>query len=141
MNIVSFVISEFASVKAHGGLTIVHVFNQLRGPGPEWGLPVMYLTIITEAHPKAVDTTHELEVRLIDAGRKPVLDKPFRSKISFSDRPDGPLPGMPLRHITTAGIFGARFKKPGPYAFEAYIDGIYSGSATLYINQTGEPQQ
>jgi len=135
VNIVSFLIAEFARIEPQGGLTVVNAFNQLEGPGPEWGVPVMYLSLITEAHPRAAGTTHALEIRLIDSDREPVVTEPFQSEITFLER-EFPRPGMPLRHITTAGIYGAKFLKPGPYAFEAYIDGIYSGSATLYVSQT-----
>jgi len=128
-------ISEFATTDAQGHLTVVNVFNRLAGPGPRWGLPVIYLSVIIEAHPQEAGTSHDLEIRLIDSERKTVLPDAFRSKVTFVE-PAGALPGMPVRHITTAGIFGARFSKPGPYAFEAYIDGIYSGSATLYVSQT-----
>lgn len=95
---------------------------------------MVYLSVIIEAHPREAGTSHDLEIRLIDGERKPVLPDAFRSKVTFVE-PAGAVPGMPVRHITTAGIFGVQFPTPGPYAFEAYIDGIYSGSATLYVSQ------
>src|SRR3989304_1312788 len=52
VNIASLLISEFATTTVQGHLTVVNVFNRLSGPGPRWGLPVIYLSVIIEAHPQ-----------------------------------------------------------------------------------------
>jgi hypothetical protein len=134
MNIQAVLLSEYATVHASGHFSVINAFNRLRGPGPRWGVPAMYLTVVIEAHPSQAGTQHEIEIRLIDAHREPILPESFRGAFSFGGE-ESVLPGLPLRNITNAGLFGIQFVKPGPYAFEILIDGTYSGATTLFVEK------
>ena len=135
MNVDSFLISEYATTTS-GRLTIVNTFNRLRGPGPRWGLPLLYLSSVTHAHITEVGP-HRGEIRLVNAAREQLLPKPHLFDFEFSA--DMAQEGMPLRHQGVYMIAGLAFSAPGPYAFELHIDEVYAAAATLYVLRTDAP--
>lgn len=134
MNVDSILLSEYASVDRGGRLTVVNSFNRLNGPGPQWGIPIIYLSLVVSAHEREAKTRHQCEVTLVDAQRNSVLSQDLEFEMEFTNKtPDAP--GMPLRHVTAVSLMGIVFQAPGPYAFEVYIDGVFHGAHTLFIKK------
>ena len=131
MNVDSILIAEYATVDKGGRLTVVNAFNRLTGPGPRWAMPVLAIPLVIHGHSEEAETTHEGVLRLIDEERTVKQETEF--SFSFSETV---VPGLPLKHISNIMIMGATFDKPGLYAFEVYIDGIYMASASLVIQRT-----
>jgi hypothetical protein len=135
MNIDSILISEYAASDGKGRLTVVNTFNRLEGPGPKWGLPAMYMTLVIHGHRAEAGSRHKGEVRVIDAQRK-LVEGPIEFEFPFN-ADDGSLDdGIPLRAVVTLAMIGVSFGKPGPYAFEVHIDGIWHQSASFVVRKT-----
>lgn len=130
MNIDSILIAEYASTDRDGRLTVVNAFNEIGGPGPEWVIPILALSIVVHGHSEEAETDHEAEIRLIDDSREIVRTMPF--EVSF---PKSTYPGLPVKYIATILAVGFKFEAAGLYAFEVYIDGIYMAAASLVITQ------
>ena len=138
MNVDSLLISEYASADPSGRLTVVNSFNRINGPGPEWLVPVIYLSMVVHAPRDLAGTSHVGEIRLLNSRRQLATAKPAPFDLSFPDDAGQFDDGMPVRCIFTGGFFGLRFKEPGPYAFEVSIDGIFAGAVMLYIRKTDD---
>ena len=135
MNVGSILLSEYASRDRDGRLTVVNSFNRITGPGPEWGLPIVYLSLVMHAHREELGE-HEIEVRLIDRSRHEVLQE--RPKAKLTIRESDPMDdGMPAHSVVVIGMMGLKFHTSGPYAFEVYIDGVFGDAVTLYVRQSG----
>lgn len=132
MNIDSILIAEHVSTTVDGKLTVVNAFNQIKGAGPKWMIPVMGISIVVHGHSEEAETEHEGEIRLINEDRKLLRSLPF----SFTF-PKSTIVGLPLRYVAVMTLIGATFDAPGVYAFEVYIDDIYMAAASLVITKTG----
>jgi hypothetical protein len=77
VNVDTILTSEYASATPDGRLTVVNAFNQLNGPGPKWGIPILYLTMVAHAPRREAGKEWDGEIRLIDANREPVMDEPL----------------------------------------------------------------
>ena len=131
MNIDSILIAEYASTDRDGRLTVVNAFNQITGPGPQWVIPVMGISLVIHGHSEEAETEHKGEVRLINDARE--LVKSMRFEFAFSKIT---VPGLPVKHISTLMTIGQNFPAPGLYTFEVYIDDIYMAAASLVIVQS-----
>lgn len=131
MNVDSILIAEYASTDRDGRLTVVNAFNQINGPGPQWVVPVMAISLVIHGHSEEASTEHQGEVRLINDTRKTVRSMPFQ--FAF---PEATVPGLPVKNISTMMHIGANFPAAGLYAFEVYIDGTYMAAASLVIVQS-----
>lgn len=138
MNVDSILIAEFAKVDERGRLTVIDAFNNLSGPGPVWGLPVMAVSLVIHGHRAEAGTRHKVDMRLIDASRKDVVP-PMHFEFSFPEDNGKLDEGVPLRQPWTFGMIGVSFNKPGIYAFEVQIDGTYAASASLLVKRTDQP--
>jgi len=137
VNVDSILLSEYASAGPDGRLTVANAFNRINGPGPRWGIPMIYVSLVIHGHRAEAGTDHELELRLVNARREPMLDEPAIGSFRFHED-DGSLEeGLPLRHIHTVALMGLVFEEPGPYAFEVYIDGTYHAATALFVKVTG----
>ena len=130
MNVDSILIAEHASVDQGGRLTVVNAFNRITGPGPQWGIPVLALSIVIHGHSEEAETRHEGEVRLINDERELIRAMPFEFEFAKA------VPGIPLRHIAILVTLATTFASPGPYAFEVYIDDTYMAAASWVIVQS-----
>ena len=131
MNIDSILIAEYASTDRDGRLTVVNAFNQIAGPGPQWVIPVMAISLVIHGHSEEAETEHKGEIRLINDARELVRAAPF--EFAF---PQATVPGLPVKNITTLMTIGQKFPAPGLYAFEVYIDDTYMAAASLVIVQS-----
>ena len=130
MNVDSFLLSEYAFHDSGSKkLSVLNVFNRLVGPGPQWGMPVMYLSWVIHAHRDEAGE-HMVEIRLVNAARQDLLPMPMKVAINI---PPEQHPGLPLRHTGVYAMVGLVFKAPGPYAFEMYIDDVFSSGTNLFI--------
>lgn len=100
MNIDTILLSEYASADSTGRLTVVNAFNRLRGPGPEWGLPIMYLTVVAHGPKREAGHRWDGEIRLIDAQRELVGEKPRPFILGFPED-DGGLTLLPPGAVVT----------------------------------------
>lgn len=130
MNVVSLQLSEFATVGSGNRLTVVNIFDRMMGPGPHWGMPLVYLSWVILGHPDEAGQ-HDVEVKLLNAARDSVLPNSLQFPLDLGV--DDRLPGMPLRNQGIYTIGGLLFQAPGPYAFEMYIDDVYAASTMLYV--------
>lgn len=130
MNVSSIHLSEFATVGSNNRLTVVNIFDRMMGPGPQWGMPIVYLSWIILAHQEEVGT-HAVEIKLVNVARESLLPKPLTFNIELNATQAAP--GMPLRHQGIYTLGGLVFGAPGPYAFEMYIDDYYAASTSLHI--------
>lgn len=128
MNVDSILISEYAHAP-DGKLTVVGVFNKI-GPGKlPLQLATMAVTIVVHAHHDEAGTVHQGELRLIDETRKVIKSQPLEIKFAK----EGIVPGIPLRAVVIALLLGPKFETAGAYAFEVYIDDIYSAAAAFVV--------
>lgn len=128
MNVDSILISEFAH-QPEGKLTIVGVFNKI-GPGKlPLQIPTMAVTIVVHAHHDEAGTVHQCELRLIDEARKVIKSQTLEIKFAT----EGIVPGIPLRAVVIAMFLGPKFENAGAFAFEVYIDDIYSAAASFVV--------
>lgn len=134
MNVDSILLSEYASTYPDGRLTVVNAFNRLSGPGPKWGLPVMYLTLVVHGPLQEAGTEHEGEIKLLNAQRELINKEPMKFMFRFPPNDGNLTPGMPVRSITTVAL-GLQFDAPGPYAFEITIDGYFAAATLLHVTQ------
>lgn len=131
MNVDSILISEYARSFEGGRLVIVGTLRQAFVPGFPATLPPLYVTLVLEEHKSRVGSEHELEIRVLDADRKPIGQEAAKPiKFRFSKTP--PPPGVHLRHNVIAQMH-VTFPREGPFAFEVYIDGTYHASAVFYV--------
>lgn len=135
MNVDSILLSEYASVASDGRFTVANAFNRLHGPGPKWGVPIIYVSLVIHGHREEAGTEHELELRLINARREVLMPDPPRGHFTFPAGEGMLREGLPLRTIYVLALIGIVFEEPGPYAVEAYIDGTYHASASMYVER------
>lgn len=132
MNIDTILISEYASVDQGGKLTVVNAFNKLQGPGPRWGIPLLYVSLVVHGPRREGGKTFPGELRLLNANREEV-GGPWPFAVTFPEATTDE--GMPVRSISVILLAGLVFKAPGAYAFEVYVDGAYAAAHTLYVKQ------
>lgn len=132
MNVDSIQVSEYATRRGGGLLTVVNAFNRIQLPRPS-PLPSLACSLVIHGASAEAGTTHTGEIRLLNEDRESVLD-PANFEWTFSAASDR---GIPLRHVHVHRIVGYQFEKEGPYAFEVYIDGTYHAAASFYVEFTG----
>lgn len=133
MNVDSILVSEFARIEPESSsLTIVGVFNQLVVAEIPVKLPALALSIVIHGHSAEANTSHKIEVRLLNQRRETINPKPIEVSFAFSNAPP---PGLPLRHTAVVKVFGPVFPEYGAYAFEVYIDGTYHAGTVVYIGR------
>lgn len=134
VNIDLLAVSDFAQV-SDGKLTIVGIFNVLGGPGPIWGRPAIYFSMIVHGH-RDETGRHECEVRLLNQERELVIPEPLKFDFNLGLHRDEQMNAvLPLRHVASFSLFNVQFHRPGAYAFEVTLDGIYHGASMLYVRQ------
>jgi uncharacterized protein DUF6941 len=131
MNVSSIMLSQFATFFEGHRLMIFGSFNQIASPQFPFVMGLC-VSIVVEAHPDQHGTTHEWELRIVDASRDVLVtqSEPFEFTVP------APGPAMPVKftHIIALPL---QVPKAGPYAFEYFIDGIYYTATTLYIGEAG----
>lgn len=133
MNIDTILISEYASGDNVGRLTVANAFNTLHGPGPKWGLPLMYLTMVAHGPVREAGRTFTGEVRVINAAQETVVDPvPFEFAFPPAERA---AEGMPVRAIVSIAFAGLKFTAPGAYALIVNVEETYAAATTLYVNK------
>lgn len=134
MNVDSVLLSDFGQVDRGGKLTVVGVFNTIQGPGPEWVVPFLTISLVIQGH---VDEggEHHGEIRLVNRRREVVNPKPIDFEFQLNPEEARVAPGMPLRAVKTYTIMGMKLEEPGPYAFEIFLDGTFHAAANLYVRQ------
>lgn len=133
MNVDSILISEYAKT-TDGRLTVVNTFNRISGPGPQWGVPMLAVSLVIHGHKAEAGTHHEGEIKLLNKDREEINPQPMTFEFQFKEESELD-PGMPLRSTQTYTVIGISFPEPGPYAFEVYIDETYHASASLFVQK------
>lgn len=132
MNVDSILVSQSAVLSNGAVLNVVGVFNQVFSPTFPVMLPNLALSAVIHGARSEGGSEHEVEIVLLDQRRNPVADTPVKVKFNFPEAHTVP-EGIPLRHTLTLNAANIVFSEPGPYAFEIYIDGVYSGGSAFFI--------
>jgi hypothetical protein len=133
MNVDSILISDYASMEPSGKLYVSGVFNRIGAHAFPAMHPIMGVSLVIHGHSAEAGTEHEVEVRLLNVNREPIVP-PLKSRFQFGEDQPG---GIPLRQITLHRLLGVVFAEPGVYAFEVFIDGVYHASASLLLESAG----
>lgn len=132
MNVDSIQVSEYASRRGGGLLTVVNNFNRLQIPEPPLVMPSMAVSLVIHGSSAEADTSHAGEIHFINEDRESLTEEPARFEFSFPPEEEM-WPGVPARHVHIWNLFQVQFDTPGPYAFEVYIDDTYHAAASFYI--------
>ena len=135
MNVDSIILSEYATLSDSFALTVLNTFNSIKAPSFPATRSVMSISLIIHGHRDERGSAHDLEIRVVDAGR--TLDQVILEQVfEFADQE--PEPGMPLRHLVVHTMLQTVFGAPGAYAFEVYIDGTYHAAAALHVGPAAD---
>ena len=124
------VLADYASISQDGKLNIMGIFGEINPPLLPFALPMMYLVLIFEASPAEIDTDKIIRVVLLNEDGKQIIGLDQTLKVPKPKRP-----GTRVSLNAVLGMGGARFEKPGDYAFSVLIGGEEKKSVSLHVNE------
>jgi hypothetical protein len=120
-------LADYAATGDRGKLTIVGIFEAIQATAQRPIVPPPFFIVGTFRAHLPEGTEHKLEVRLVDADGKQVLNGEMPLKFFVNSRKQ-------LEATFTIGLFGVNIPDTGDYAFHLFVDGQHKGLLPFYVS-------
>jgi hypothetical protein len=121
------VLADYSNISREGKLNLLGIFDIIRARSFPAVHPNMQLVVTFEAPPSEAGTNKNVQVRLMDADGKRILEVGTHLKLPQ------PAPGGVIKSNHILNLNNVAFENPGDYAFYILINGEEKRSVPLKL--------